>query len=96
VTQKLFALPDDTLVYPAHDYQGRRVSSIAQERGRNPRLGRGKSLDEFVQIMRELGLPYPTFIDHAVPGNRECGTCPPDVPAHLQRYCEAMSHSPQG
>src|SRR5690606_123178 len=39
VRARLFGLPDDTLVYPAHDYQGRRVSSIAQERERNPRLG---------------------------------------------------------
>ena len=38
ITQKLFTLPDDTLVYPGHDYNGRRVSNIAQEQGRNPRI----------------------------------------------------------
>ena len=45
VHEKLFSLPDETLVYPAHDYQGRRVSSIAQEKTRNPRLGGGKKRD---------------------------------------------------
>jgi sulfur dioxygenase len=50
VREKLFALPDDTLVYPAHDYQGRRVSSIAQEKTRNPRLGGDMPLAEFVKI----------------------------------------------
>jgi glyoxylase-like metal-dependent hydrolase (beta-lactamase superfamily II) len=96
VTEKLFTLPDDYLVYPAHDYQGRRVSSIAQEKQRNPRLGGGKSVAEFVRIMKELNLPYPKFIDYAVPANRECGQCPDDVPAHLGKYCGAMATSPQG
>lgn len=86
VREVLFALPDDTLVYPAHDYQGRRVSSIAQERARNPRLGGERTVDEFVALMAALDLPYPKFIDHAVPGNRECGACPPDLPGHLRAY----------
>lgn len=47
MTTKLFTLPDETLVYPAHDYQERCVSSVAQERKRNPRLGKGKELQEF-------------------------------------------------
>ena len=96
VRERLFSLPDDTLVYPAHDYQGRRVSSIAQERSRNPRLGGDRSLAEFVAIMRELKLPYPKFIDHAVPGNRQCGVCPPDIADDLREYCETMAASPQG
>ena len=96
VTEKLFALPDDCLVYPAHDYQGRRVSSIAQEKTRNPRLGGGKSLEEFARIMAELKLPYPKFIDYAVPGNRSCGTCPTDLPEQMRAYCERMKDSPQG
>jgi sulfur dioxygenase len=96
VHQKLFTLPEDTLVYPAHDYQGRRVSTIAQEKGRNPRLGGDKSLDEFVKIMAGLGLPYPKFIDFAVPGNRQCGECPPGVPEDLAQYCEEMAQSRQG
>lgn len=96
ITEKLFRLPDDQLVYPAHDYAGRRVSSIAQEKDRNPRVGGGKTREEFVRIMRELGLPYPKLIDYAVRGNRECGVCPPDVPAHLREHCDAMAESPQG
>lgn len=96
VHERLFTLADDTLVYPAHDYQQRRVSTIAQEKARNPRLGGGRSLEEFVALMRELKLPYPKFIDHAVPGNRECGVCPPDVAENLRQYCESMEASPQG
>ena len=96
VTEKLFALPDETLVYPAHDYKERFVTSISQEKLRNPRLGKGKSLEQFRDIMANLNLPYPTFIDHAVPGNRQCGVCPADLPDELVRYCQQMSTSPQG
>jgi sulfur dioxygenase len=70
---RLFSLPDDTLVYPGHDYQQRRVSSIGQEKARNPRLGGGKTIDEFVAIMDGLDLPRPKKMDVAVPANRECG-----------------------
>lgn len=96
VHDRLFALPDDTLVYPAHDYDGRRVSTIAQERQRNPRLGGGRSLAEFVAIMQALNLPYPKFIDYAVPGNKQCGVCPEDLPEKLKEYCELMQFTPQG
>ena len=96
VREKLFSLPDDYLVYPAHDYQGRRVSSIAQERKRNPRLGGERSLEEFRSIMANLNLPYPKFIDYAVPGNRQCGVCPTDLPDNLEKYCRQMTQSPQG
>ena len=96
VHDKLFALPDDTLVYPAHDYSERRVSTIAQERRRNPRLGGGRSLAEFVAIMQALKLPYPKFIDYAVPGNKQCGVCPEDLPEKLKEYCELMQFTPQG
>jgi len=96
VHEKLFALPEDTLVYPGHDYQGRRVSSIGQEKTRNPRLGGDKPLAEFVQIMEELNLAYPKFIDFAVPGNRECGQCPEGVPDDLQQYCDQITESVQG
>ena len=96
VTEKLFSLPDDCLVYPGHDYTGRRVSSIGQEKARNPRLGQQRTSAEFEQIMAGLKLPYPKFIDHAVPGNRACGVCPADLPQELQAYCQRMSESPQG
>lgn len=96
VKEKLFSLPDDYLVYPAHDYNDRRVSSIAQEKKRNPRLGNHRTLEEFREIMANLNLPYPTFMDYAVPGNRQCGVCPDDLPDNLQKYCRHMTDSPQG
>lgn len=96
VREKLFALPDETLVYPAHDYQGRFVSSIAQEKKRNPRLGGDKTVEEFKTIMANLNLPYPKFIDYAVPGNRQCGVCPDDLPDRLTSYCRQMTQSQQG
>lgn len=73
VHDKIFSLPDDTLIYPGHDYQQRRVSSVAQERARNPRLGGGKTIAEFVAIMNGLNLPRPAKMDVAVPANRLCG-----------------------
>ena len=96
VKEKLFSLPDEVLVYPAHDYEGRHVSSIAQEKKRNPRLGEERTLEEFRHIMANLNLPYPKFIDYAVPGNKQCGVCPGDLPENLQKYCRQMTESPQG
>ena len=96
VRDKLFKLPDDCLVYPAHDYNQRRVSSIGQEKKRNPRLGEDKTLEQFREIMANLNLPYPKFIDYAVPGNRQCGVCPTDLPDELEKYCSQMQLSPQG
>lgn len=73
ITGKLFALPDDTLVYPGHDYRGRRVSTIGEEKATNPRLA-GKTREEFVQIMNSLDLPEPKQIKVAVPANLQGGT----------------------
>lgn len=73
VHDKIFSLPADTLIYPGHDYQQRRVSTVGQERDRNPRLGGGKRVEEFVAIMAALNLPRPKKMDIAVPANRECG-----------------------
>jgi glyoxylase-like metal-dependent hydrolase (beta-lactamase superfamily II)/rhodanese-related sulfurtransferase len=72
ITQRLFTLPDDTLVYPGHDYQQHWVSTIRQERTTNPRLA-GKSREQFIDIMNNLNLPKPRLIDQAVPANRYCG-----------------------
>jgi glyoxylase-like metal-dependent hydrolase (beta-lactamase superfamily II) len=96
VTGKLFVLADECLVYPGHDYHDRLVSSIGQEKRRNPRLGGGKTREEFEQIMAGLNLAYPKFIDWALPGNRQCGVCPDDVPTQMQAYCGRMTESPQG
>jgi len=72
ITQRLFTLPDETLVYPGHDYQQRWVSNIIQERTTNPRLA-GKTREQFIEIMANLNLPKPRLIDEAVPANRYCG-----------------------
>jgi glyoxylase-like metal-dependent hydrolase (beta-lactamase superfamily II)/rhodanese-related sulfurtransferase len=72
VTQKLFTLPGETLVYPAHDYKGDFVSCIYQEKTKNPRLA-GKTRDEFIDIMQNLNLPMPKLINKAVPANLYCG-----------------------
>lgn len=68
ITEKLFRLDDQVLVYPGHDYKGRRVSSIGEEKQFNARLA-GKSRDEFIAIMNNLNLPMPSRIHEAVPAN---------------------------
>lgn len=72
ITKKLFNLPDETLVYPGHDYRGFRVSSILQEKLLNPRL-LGKTREEFIIMMDNLNLPKPRLIDIAVSANLYCG-----------------------
>lgn len=73
VHNQLFTLPEDCIVYPAHDYKGRTSSKIGIEMKTNPRLGGGKTKDEFVEIMKNLNLSYPKKIDVAVPANMRCG-----------------------
>jgi glyoxylase-like metal-dependent hydrolase (beta-lactamase superfamily II) len=69
---KLLKLPDDTLVYPAHDYKGWTVSTIGEEKRFNPRL-QVKSADEYAALMGKLKLPSPKLMDIAVPANLRCG-----------------------
>jgi sulfur dioxygenase len=69
---KLMKLPEETLVYPAHDYKGESVSTIGEERNFNPRL-RVKSVDEYVDLMNNLKLPNPKMMDVAVPANMRVG-----------------------
>ncbi|CAE7696815.1 ETHE1 [Symbiodinium microadriaticum] len=71
VHSKLFTLPDDCMVYPAHDYNGRCMSTVGEEKAFNPRLT--KSKEEFIDIMANLGLSYPAQIDRALPANMKCG-----------------------
>lgn len=87
IHHKFFSLPDETLVYPCHDYEGRQITSIGQEKRRNPRLGGNKSEKEFIAIMESLDLPYPRKIDFAVPGNQLCGICPDNVPEEFRGAC---------
>lgn len=73
VHAKLFALSDAYTVWPAHDYKGRTASSIGEEKAHNPRLGGGRTKEEFVETMASLGLPMPRKIGEAVPANMKCG-----------------------
>jgi glyoxylase-like metal-dependent hydrolase (beta-lactamase superfamily II)/rhodanese-related sulfurtransferase len=72
LTEILFKLPDDTTVWPGHDYNGNTSSSIGREKTHNPRVA-GKTLAEFTDIMNNLHLPKPKLIDVAVPANRISG-----------------------
>lgn len=72
VTQRLFALPPATRVWPAHDYHGQCVSTVGWERVHNARLA-GRSREAFVALMDSLDLPMPKLIDVAVPANRRLG-----------------------
>jgi glyoxylase-like metal-dependent hydrolase (beta-lactamase superfamily II)/rhodanese-related sulfurtransferase len=75
---KLLKLPDETLVYPAHDYKGDTVSTIGEERRFNPRL-QVKSVDEYVELMRGLNLPNPKMMDVAVPANMRVGLAQDEI-----------------
>jgi sulfur dioxygenase len=72
IFNKLLRLPDETLVFPAHDYKGEMVSSIGEEKTFNPRL-KVKSVDEYVALMDSLNLPNPKMMDVAVPANMHVG-----------------------
>ncbi|MES1024376.1 MBL fold metallo-hydrolase [Gloeocapsa sp. BRSZ] len=76
VTQRLFTLPDDTLVYPGHDYRGHTVSTIGEEKQWNPRFV-GRTRDSFIEFMNNLNLPNPQKIMEAVPANEHCGNLAP-------------------
>lgn len=80
ITNKIFTLPAETLIYPGHDYNGRRVSCVAQEKLINPRLA-GKTPQEFIDIMANLNLPKTRLMDVAIPANRRCGV-PDDAAVH--------------
>ena len=69
---KLLTLPEDTLVYPAHDYRGMTVSTIGEEKRCNPRL-QVRNVNEYVDLMSSLNLPKPKLMDIAVPANLRLG-----------------------
>lgn len=73
VHHKLFALPNETIVYPAHDYKGFTSSTIGEEKKYNSRLSEDRKLEDFVQIMANLNLPRPKKIDVALPANLKLG-----------------------
>ncbi|WNZ62462.1 MBL fold metallo-hydrolase [Myxococcus sp. MxC21-1] len=81
ITRVLFTLPDDTAVYPGHDYAGHAMSTVGEEKQHNPRLA-GRTRADFIVLMNALQLPPPRKLDVAVPANRACGHTPP--PPSLQ------------
>jgi glyoxylase-like metal-dependent hydrolase (beta-lactamase superfamily II)/rhodanese-related sulfurtransferase len=72
IFNRLLKLPDETMVYPAHDYKGDTVSTIGEERRYNPRL-QVRSVDEYIELMANLKLPNPKMMDVAVPANMHVG-----------------------
>ena len=80
IFNKLMKLPDETMVYPAHDYKGDTVSTIGEEKFFNPRL-KVKSIDEYVDLMNGLKLPNPKMMDVAVPANMHVGLRQQDIAA---------------
>lgn len=76
ITSKLFTLPDDTEVFPGHDYAGHSMSTIGEEKRLNPRLA-SMSREEFITFMKNRKVAPPKKLDVAVPANRACGTVAP-------------------
>jgi sulfur dioxygenase len=73
IKEQIFTLPDECLLYPAHDYTGRTVTTVGEEKRWNPRIGGEANESDFTGYMDHLGLPPPKQIDVAVPANLVCG-----------------------
>jgi len=73
VKNKILSLPDDTLIFVGHDYKGASLTTVAEEKVHNPRVGGDASEHDFVTYMTNLNLPHPKQIDEAVPANASCG-----------------------
>jgi glyoxylase-like metal-dependent hydrolase (beta-lactamase superfamily II) len=76
VHTQIFTLPDNTLIYPGHDYKGHMSSTVGEEKAHNPRLNADITEADFVGIMDALKLAKPRLIDVAVPANQACGFAP--------------------
>ncbi len=98
VYTQLFTLPDECVVHPAHDYEGRTCSTIGEERRHNPRLGGGAKLEDFVGYMENLGLPHPKLLAVAGPANMTAGRDAPGstpVPAGWGPVVETYAGVPE-
>jgi hypothetical protein len=89
VRNRIFALPDETLLFPGHDYKGRMVTTVGEEKRFNPRLRLDKSEADFVAIMDQLDLAYPKKVDVAVPANLECGLLAAPIPVPPSQRSQA-------
>ena len=92
---KLLKLPEDTLVFPAHDYKGDTVSTIGEEKRCNPRL-QVKSVDEYVDLMGKLKLANPKMMDVAVPANMRQGLAQDEIARKGWAVTPAQAHGPRG
>lgn len=73
IMDKMYTLPDETLIYPGHDYTGQTVSTIGEEKRYNTRIRADTSLEELKETLENLHLPYPKYIDEALPANMKLG-----------------------
>lgn len=97
VHDQIFSLPDTTKLYPGHDYKGRTVSTVAEEKRHNPRLGHNASPESFVELMDKLGLAYPRHIDRALPANLALGREAGDGGAQVAADAwDSITRSPAG
>jgi sulfur dioxygenase len=83
IREQLFTLPDECIVYPGHDYEGRTASTIGEEKAYNPRIGGDAREEDFVGYMKNLGLPHPKQLAIAVPANLRAG-----LPESMVRWRE--------
>ena len=90
ITEQIFTLPDDCLLYPAHDYSGRTVTTVGEEKRWNPRVGGAANEGDFVGYMRNLGLPHPKQLDVAVPANLLCGKPAAALPVEAPAWGPVM------
>ncbi len=90
VHERILCLPDDTLLYPGHDYLGRTVTTVGEEKRHNPRLGDERSEGDFVGYMDNLGLAHPKLMAEAVPANLECGTLIKGAPKEQPTWAPIM------
>jgi glyoxylase-like metal-dependent hydrolase (beta-lactamase superfamily II)/rhodanese-related sulfurtransferase len=83
VRERVFSLPDECLIYPAHDYRGLTCTSVGEERLYSPRLADSIGEGDFVGYMTHLGLAHPKQMDQAVPANLKCGRPQPSAQANV-------------
>jgi glyoxylase-like metal-dependent hydrolase (beta-lactamase superfamily II)/rhodanese-related sulfurtransferase len=100
IHDKLFALPDGCIVYPAHDYTGRNASTIGEEKIHNPRIGGQANENDFVGFMENMQLPHPRKLDIAVPANIKGGKpefipSPPEWAPVVTTYSGTLEITPQ-
>jgi glyoxylase-like metal-dependent hydrolase (beta-lactamase superfamily II) len=101
VRSRILTLPESTAVFPAHDYRGRTQSSVGEELRHNPRLGAGRTVESFIELMGRLSLSYPKRMDEAVPANLYAGLAPgarpkPSAPSQVAKVMSDLGRQDAG